>query len=253
MANKNSKFQKIYTCISSDKNIQDKLISLRGKALKVELKNLFPELSITPHAMRKITNILTTLNTSQLEISAELDKEEPNKKPIINDVENETINENLIIKEEGNETINDNSVVIEDVTISSEEETEEIPTVIISTEDALNSNDSTKCINELICQNTYLENQLASTTDELIDCKSKLDYLLKRKDTDIAKVFEMTTRFSKTSKSVDISESMLLSTLTVLAEKKIIDISALAKQGVNLPTYVASFAFCYLLYNLTII
>ena len=239
MANKNSKFQKIYTCISSDKNIQDKLISLRGKALKVELKNLFPELSITPHAMRKITNILTTLNTSQLEISAELDKEEPNKKPIINDVENETIN--------------DDSVVIEDVTISSEEETEEIPTVIISTEDALNSNDSTKCINELICQNTYLENQLASTTDELIDCKSKLDYLLKRKDTDIAKVFEMTTRFSKTSKSVDISESMLLSTLTVLAEKKIIDISALAKQGVNLPTYVASFAFCYLLYNLTII
>lgn len=249
MANKNSKFQKIYTCISSDKNIQDKLISLRGKALKVKLNNLFPELSITPHAMRKITNILTTLNTSQLEISAELDKEEPNKKPIINDVENETINENLI----GNETINDDSVVIEDITISSEEETEEIPTVIISTEDALNSNDSTKCINELICQNTYLENQLASTTDELIDCKSKLDYLLKRKDTDIAKVFEMTTRFSKTSKSVDISESMLLSTLTVLAEKKIIDISALAKQGVNLPTYVASFAFCYLLYNLTII
>lgn len=239
MTNKNSKFQEIYTCISSDKNIQEKLISLRGKALKVELKNLFPELSITPHAMRKVTNILTTLNTSQLEISAELDKEEPNKKPIINDVENETIN--------------DDSVVIEDVTISSEEETEEIPTVIISTEDALNSNDSTKCINELICQNTYLENQLASTTDELIDCKSKLDYLLKRKDTDIAKVFEMTTRFSKTSKSVDISESMLLSTLTVLAEKKIIDISALAKQGVNLPTYVASFAFCYLLYNLTII
>ena len=226
MANKNSKFQKIYTCISSDKNIQEKLISLRGKALKVELKNLFPELSITPHAMRKVTNILTTLNTSQLEISAELDKEEPNKKPIINDVENETIN--------------DDSVVIEDVTISSEEETEEIPTVIIS-------------INELICQNTYLENQLASTTDELIDCKSKLDYLLKRKDTDIAKVFEMTTRFSKTSKSVDISESMLLSTLTVLAEKKIIDVSGLAKQGVNLPTYVASFAFCYLLYNLTII
>lgn len=239
MTNKNSKFQEIYTCISSDKNIQEKLISLRGKALKVELKNLFPELSITPHAMRKVTNILTTLNTSQLEISAELDKEEPNKKPIINDVENETIN--------------DDSVVIEDVTISSEEETEEIPTVIISTEDALNSNDSTKCINELICQNTYLENQLASTTDELIDCKSKLDYLLKRKDTDIAKVFEMTTRFSKTSKSVDISESMLLSTLTVLAEKKIIDVSALAKQGVNLPTYVASFAFCYLLYNLTII
>lgn len=239
MTNKNSKFQEIYTCISSDKNIQEKLISLRGKALKVELKNLFPELSITPHAMRKVTNILTTLNTSQLEISAELDKEESNKKPIINDVENETIN--------------DDSVVIEDVTISSEEETEEIPTVIISTEDALNSNDSTKCINELICQNTYLENQLASTTDELIDCKSKLDYLLKRKDTDIAKVFEMTTRFSKTSKSVDISESMLLSTLTVLAEKKIIDISALAKQGVNLPTYVASFAFCYLLYNLTII
>ena len=239
MTNKNSKFQEIYTCISSDKNIQEKLISLRGKALKVELKNLFPELSITPHAMRKVTNILTTLNTSQLEISAELDKEEPNKKPIINDVENETIN--------------DDSVVIEDVTISSEEETTEIPTVIISTEDALNSNDSTKCINELICQNTYLENQLASTTDELIDCKSKLDYLLKRKDTDIAKVFEMTTRFSKTSKSVDISESMLLSTLTVLAEKKIIDVSALAKQGVNLPTYVASFAFCYLLYNLTII
>lgn len=239
MTNKNSKFQEIYTCISSNKNIQEKLISLRGKALKVELKNLFPELSITPHAMRKVTNILTTLNTSQLEISAELDKEEPNKKPIINDVENETIN--------------DDSVVIEDVTISSEEETEEIPTVIISTEDALNSNDSTKCINELICQNTYLENQLASTTDELIDCKSKLDYLLKRKDTDIAKVFEMTTRFSKTSKSVDISESMLLSTLTVLAEKKIIDVSALAKQGVNLPTYVASFAFCYLLYNLTII
>lgn len=239
MANKNSKFQEIYTCISSDKNIQDKLISLRGKALKVELNNLFPELSITPHAMRKITNILTALNTSQLEISAELDKEEPNKKPIINDVENETIN--------------DDSVVIEDVTISSEEKTEEIPTVIISTEDALNSNDSTKCINELICQNTYLENKLASTTDELIDCKSKLDYLLKRKDTDIAKVFEMTTRFSKTSKSVDISESMLLSTLTVLAEKKIIDVSALAKQGVNLPTYVASFAFCYLLYNLTII
>lgn len=239
MTNKNSKFQEIYTCISSDKNIQEKLISLRGKALKVELKNLFPELSITPHAMRKVTNILTTLNTSQLEISAELDKEESNKKPIINDVENETIN--------------DDSVVIEDVTISSEEETEEIPTVIISTEDALNSNDSTKCINELICQNTYLENQLASTTDELIDCKSKLDYLLKRKDTDIAKVFEMTTRFSKTSKSVDISESMLLSTLTVLAEKKIIDVSALAKQGVNLPTYVASFAFCYLLYNLTII
>lgn len=239
MTNKNSKFQEIYTCISSDKNIQEKLISLRGKALKVELKNLFPELSITPHAMRKVTNILTALNTSQLEISAELDKEESNKKPIINDVENETIN--------------DDSVVIEDVTISSEEETEEIPTVIISTEDALNSNDSTKCINELICQNTYLENQLASTTDELIDCKSKLDYLLKRKDTDIAKVFEMTTRFSKTSKSVDISESMLLSTLTVLAEKKIIDVSALAKQGVNLPTYVASFAFCYLLYNLTII
>lgn len=239
MTNKNSKFQEIYTCISSDKNIQEKLISLRGKALKVELKNLFPELSITPHAMRKVTNILTTLNTSQLEISAELDKEESNKKPIINDVENETIN--------------DDSVVIEDVTISSEEETEEIPTVIISTEDALNSNDSTKCINELICQNTYLENQLASTTDELIDCKSKLDYLLKRKDTDMAKVFEMTTRFSKTSKSVDISESMLLSTLTVLAEKKIIDVSALAKQGVNLPTYVASFAFCYLLYNLTII
>ncbi|WP_195955382.1 hypothetical protein [Clostridium saudiense] len=239
MTNKNSKFQEIYTCISSDKNIQEKLISLRGKALKVELKNLFPELSITPHAMRKVTNILTTLNTSQLEISAELDKEEPNKKPIINDVENETIN--------------DDSVVIEDVTISSEEETEEIPTVIISTEDALNSNDSTKCINELICQNTYLENQLASTTNELIDCKSKLDYLLKRKDTDIAKVFEMTTRFSKTSKSVDISESMLLSTLTVLAENKIIDVSALAKQGVNLPTYVASFAFCYLLYNLTII
>lgn len=239
MANRNSKFQEIYTCISSDKNIQDKLISLRGKALKVELNNLFPELSITPHAMRKITNILTTLNTSQLEISAELDKEEPNKKPIINDIENETIN--------------DDSVLIEDVTISSEEETEEIPTVIISTEDALNSNDSTKCINELICQNTYLENQLASTTDELIDCKSKLDYLLKRKDTDIAKVFEMTTRFSKTSKPVDISESMLLSTLTVLAEKNIIDVSALAKQGVNLPTYVASFAFCYLLYNLTII
>lgn len=239
MANRNSKFQEIYTCISSDKNIQDKLISLRGKALKVELNNLFPELSITPHAMRKITNILTTLNTSQLEISAELDKEEPNKKPIINDIENETIN--------------DDSVLIEDVTISSEEETEEIPTVIISTEDALNSNDSTKCINELICQNTYLENQLASTTDELIDCKSKLDYLLKRKDTDIAKVFEMTTRFSKTSKPVDISESMLLSTLTILAEKNIIDVSALAKQGVNLPTYVASFAFCYLLYNLTII
>ena len=212
---------------------------MRGKALKIQLNNLFPELSITPHAMRKITNILTTLNTSQLEISAELDKEEPNKKPIINDVENETIN--------------DDSVVIEDVTISSEEETEEIPTVIISTEDALNSNDSTKCINELIAQNTYLENQLSLTTDELIDCKSKLDYILKRKDTDIAKVFEMTTRFSKTSKSVDISESMLLSTLTVLAEKKIIDVSALAKQGVNLPTYVASFAFCYLLYNLTII
>lgn len=253
MTNKNSKFQKIYTCISSDKNIQDKLISLRGKALKFELNNIFPELSITPHAMRKITNILTTLNTSQLEISAELDKEEPNKKPIINDVENETINENLIIEKEGNETINDDSVVIEDITISSEEETKEIPTVIINAEDALKFNDSTKCINELISQNTYLENQLALTTDELIDCKSKLDYLLKRKDTDIAKVFEMTTRFSKTSKSVDISESMLLSTLTVLAEKKIIDVSALAKQGVNLPTYVASFAFCYLLYNLTII
>ncbi|EKY28637.1 hypothetical protein HMPREF0216_00690 [Clostridium celatum DSM 1785] len=63
----------------------------------------------------------------------------------------------------------------------------------------------------------------------------------------------MTTKFSKTSKPVDISESMQLSTLNVLAEKKIIDIPALAKQGVNLPAYVASFAFCYLLYNLTII
>ena len=253
MANKNSKFQKIYTCISSDKNIQDKLISLRGKALKFELSNLFPELSITPHAMRKITNILTTLNTSQLEISAELDKEEPNKKPIINDVENETINENVIIEEEGNETINDDSVVIEGITISSEEETKEIPTVIINAEDALKFNDSTKCINELIAQNTYLENQLSLTTDELIDCKSKLDYILKRKDTDIDKVFEMTTKFSKTSKPVDISESMQLSTLNVLAEKKIIDIPTLAKQGVNISSYVAAFAFCYLLYNLTII
>ena len=91
---------------------------MRGKALKVELKNLFPELSITPHAMRKITNILTTLNTSQLEISAELDKEEPSKKPIINDVENETINENVIIEEERNETINDDSVIIENITIT---------------------------------------------------------------------------------------------------------------------------------------
>lgn len=253
MTNTNSKFQKIYTCISSDKNIQDKLISLRGKALKFEINNLFPELSITPHAMRKITNMLTTLNISQLETFAKLDTEEINNNPIIDEEKNENINEDIIIEEQSNAVINDNEIIIDDVAISTQEETEEMATVLISAEDALKLNDFNKCMNELISQNTYLETQLSLTTNELIDAKSELNCLLKIKDTDIDKIFEMTTKFSNTSNSVNVSESMQLSALNVLSEKKIIDIQILAKQGVNIRDYVASFAYCYLLYNLTIL